>query len=408
VGNDISAPASFNSRLLSSIPQGCTGVLGSLRSWLADKITDRAHFLSEPTLLIDALIAHARTLGMPYQGGANSERDRVFALLKNDCKLCSSRVCTAGEKKSNCLSFNSSKPVPAEASDGERNFVAVSRAYVAAFNPDSLRGLSLNDMKEKIKAKQPDPKQAGPKPTHSATPIISNQAEFDSWFKSMMGAGPGNLKVVNVVASCDGEGGLSMGLGGRVTADDIPLGDKAVVNMIAPPVNCADALTKPSVHMITPRPIGSPLSVMRASRPHLRSSLAPDAGAGTPLLPNFSVSPVAGAPSARAPLSPIVAPRLAGKISSLRAALGVIADKILRSSTDDRKHALLVLLLGVIAARHFSSPIASVLASRWARIRAAVLRLVLRIVHALGVGATRISMAASAAEPQLVAAVASV
>ena len=215
VGNDISAPASFNSRLLSSIPQGCTGVLGSLRSWLADKITDRAHFLSEPTLLIDALIAHARTLGMPYQGGANSERDRVFALLKNDCKLCSSRVCTAGEKKSNCLSFNSSKPVPAEASDGERNFVAVSRAYVAAFNPDSLRGLSLNDMKEKIKAKQPDPKQAGPKPTHSATPIISNQAEFDTWFKSMMGAGPGNLKVVNVVASRDGEGGLSMGLGGQ-------------------------------------------------------------------------------------------------------------------------------------------------------------------------------------------------
>ena len=166
---------------------------------------------------------------MPYQGGANSERDRVFALLKNDCKHCSSRVCTAGEKKSNCLSFNSSKPVPAEASDGERNFVAVSRAYVAAFNPDSLRGLSLNDMKEKIKAKQPDPKQAGPKPTHSATPIISNQAEFDTWFKSMMGAGPGNLKVVNVVASRDGEGGLSMGLGGRVAADDIPLGDKAVV-----------------------------------------------------------------------------------------------------------------------------------------------------------------------------------
>ena len=118
----------------------------------------------------------------------------------------------------------------------------------------------------------------------------------------MMGAGPGNLKVVNVVASCDGEGGLSIGLGGRVTADDIPLGDKAVVNMIAPPVNCADALTKPSVHMITPRPIGSPLSVMRASRPHLRSSLAPDAGAGTPLLPYFSVSPIADAPSAQAPL----------------------------------------------------------------------------------------------------------
>jgi hypothetical protein len=126
------------------------------------------------------------------------------------------------------------------------------------------------------------------------------------------------------------------------------------------------------------------------------------------LLPDFSVSPIVDAPSARAPLPPIVPPRLTGNISSLRAALGVIADTILRSNTDDRKHALLMLLLGVIAARHFSSPIASVLASCSAQIRAAVLRLVLRIVHALGVGATRISMAASAAEPQLVAAVASV
>ena len=61
-GNHISSPASFNSRLLSSIPQGSTGtVLGSLRSWFADKITDRAHFLTEPNKLIDALLAHART-----------------------------------------------------------------------------------------------------------------------------------------------------------------------------------------------------------------------------------------------------------------------------------------------------------------------------------------------------------
>jgi hypothetical protein len=138
---------------------------------------------------------------------------------------------------------------------------------------------------------------------------------------------------------------------------------------------------------------------------HLRSSLASDAGSGTPLLPDFSVSPIADAPSALAPLSEIVQPHLAGRISSLRAALGVFAVKILRSSTDDRKQALLVFLLSVIAARHFSSPIASVLASRWAQIRAAMLRLVLRIVHALGVGATRIFMAASAAEPQFVAAV---
>ena len=104
-------------------------------------------------------------------------------MLKNNCKFCASRVCAAGEKKGNCLSFNPSKPVPADASDGERNFVGVSRAYVAAFNPDSPRGLSLNDMKETIKAKQPEPKQAGLKPT--ATPIITNQGEFDTWFRSI-------------------------------------------------------------------------------------------------------------------------------------------------------------------------------------------------------------------------------
>ena len=119
-GNHISSPASFNSRLLSSIPQGSTGgtVLGSLRSWLADKITDRAHFLSEPNKFIDALLAHARTLGMPTAVGA-SDRGQVFALYNNNCKIFSARVCTAGDKKASCICFNPSKPVPADASDGD-------------------------------------------------------------------------------------------------------------------------------------------------------------------------------------------------------------------------------------------------------------------------------------------------
>ena len=56
-GNHISSPASFNSRLLSSIPQDCPGALGSLRSWFADKITDRAHCLAEPDGRIDAIIS---------------------------------------------------------------------------------------------------------------------------------------------------------------------------------------------------------------------------------------------------------------------------------------------------------------------------------------------------------------
>jgi hypothetical protein len=90
---------------------------------------------------------------------------------------------------------------------------------------------------------------------------------------------------------------------------------------------------------------------------------------------------------------------------SLRAFIRALLVKIRGSSADDRKLALLVILLGVIIARHFSSPAASLLASRWARLRAALLRFALRLVRMLGVGASRVSMAASVAEPQLAAAV---
>jgi hypothetical protein len=66
-GNDIAAPASFYSRLLSSIPPGINGAVGTFRSWLADKITDGAPILSEPEKFVDKLLAHARTLGIPAQ-----------------------------------------------------------------------------------------------------------------------------------------------------------------------------------------------------------------------------------------------------------------------------------------------------------------------------------------------------
>ena len=41
-GDGISQPASYNARLLSSIPPSSTGHLGSLRAWHADKITRMA------------------------------------------------------------------------------------------------------------------------------------------------------------------------------------------------------------------------------------------------------------------------------------------------------------------------------------------------------------------------------
>jgi hypothetical protein len=89
-----------------------------------------------------------------------------------------------------------------------------------------------------------------------------------------------------------------------------------------------------------------------------------------------------------------------------RAAYGAIVAKISNSNSDERKSALLALALVWIAARRFSSPVTSLLAARWARVRAVLLRIALRIVRALGVGAVRVTMAASAAEPQLAGALA--
>ena len=353
-GNHISSPASFNSRLLSSIPQqGSSGtVLGSLRSWFADKITDRAHFLAEPDGLIDAILAHARTLGMPAAGGA-SDRGQVFSVFNNNCKICSARVCSAGDKKANCICFNPSKPLPADASDGERTFVFLCREYVKQFEPTTLKGLSKLDMQAKIK-----PTQVAAKPTHTAAPIISNQAEFDTWFQSMMGAGPGNLKVVNpMIAPIHDEGGLCKGQGGQLVTDDR-----------------IDVFTKPLVNMVAPRSeVASPLDAARAVRSHLRSPLSLGVESGLPAARLFSTAPPLGAPAVAAPLSRVAPPRLAGLRSSFLAVLGAFLTKIRDSNSDDRKHASLVVLLGVIVARHFSSPAAALLASRWARLRAALL-----------------------------------
>ena len=76
-GNSIQQPASFNWRLLSSMPTGM-GQIGALRSWLASKISDRAPILDDPFELIDALLRHAKTLGIT---GGESDRQRgVYAV----------------------------------------------------------------------------------------------------------------------------------------------------------------------------------------------------------------------------------------------------------------------------------------------------------------------------------------
>ena len=135
-GNDVAAPASFNARLLSSIPPTSTGPLCSLRSWLADKITDGAPFLSEPDTLIDRLLAHARTLGIPPN--AQSSVASIFAVTSaNDCGFCDSHICKAGKKIGDCLAFGPKEPALRGATVGQRDYVVTARKYVAAFKPGS-------------------------------------------------------------------------------------------------------------------------------------------------------------------------------------------------------------------------------------------------------------------------------
>jgi hypothetical protein len=400
-GNDISQPASFNARLLSSIPPSSTGHVGSLRAWLADKITDGASFLSEPESLIEKLLAHARTLGMPQGGSEARGTGGLYAVLRNDCHHCTARVCTAGAKKDDCVCFNPRKPVPAEASDGERNFVFTARKYIAICKPDSIKKISLADMKEKTKAdssdavSSPPPAPVAAGAGAAATPIISNQAEFNAWFQKSMNTTTGTRKVVNVVAPIAEEGGLA-----PMIAKPNPMRDLCV-NMIASPANCADVFTKPSVHMVTPRPHprGSPLRDSRSACPDLRSPLSTGFGHGAPVFapPRRATPPP---PSVATPL------RLLGWATVPRAAYDAIVAKISNSNSDERKSALLALALVWIAVRRFSSPVASLLAARWARVRDALLRIALRIVRALSVGAARVTMAASAAEPQLAGALA--
>ena len=403
-GNDISRPASYNARLLSSIPSNSTGLLGSLRAWLADKITDGAPFLAEPEMLIEKLLTHARTLGMPQGGSEARGSGGLFAVLRNDCKHCTARVCAAGSKKDDCICFNPRKPVPAEASDGERNFVFTARKYIAACEPkpDSIKNVSLADMKAKTKADSSDASSSpAPAPVAAAagaaaTPIISNQAEFNAWFQKSMNTSAGTRKVVNVVAPIAEEGGLT-----PVIAKPNPMHDPCV-NMIAPPFNCADAFTKPSVHMVTPRPRGSPLRDSRSACSGLRSPLSAGYGPGAPVF----APPQRAAPSRRTARPPPASLHFLGWMAVPRAAYGAIVAKISNSNSDERKSALLALALVWIAARRFSSPVTSLLAARWARVRAVLLRIALRIVRALGVGAVRVTMAASAAEPQLAGALA--
>ena len=173
-GNDVTAPSSYNARLLSSIPTGA-GQLGSLRSWLADKITDQASFLSDPDKTIDKLIAHARTLGFRETGtsGALGGEMINFIRRKGSCKLCDSNMCD-GKDKDGCFGFNKAKPFPATFAPRNRDFVEVQRKYVELFKPATLKNIRHDEMKAAIA------KATGQTGAVNAA-VISDANAFNAW-----------------------------------------------------------------------------------------------------------------------------------------------------------------------------------------------------------------------------------
>ena len=174
-GNDVTAPSSYNARLLSSIPATVGGQLGSLRSWLADKITDQAPFLSDPDKTIDKLVAHARTLGFRETGisGAPAGEMIIFIKHKGSCKLCDGYLCN-GKDKDGCFGFNKAKPIPSTCTPGQRDYIEVQRKYVELVNPATLKSVPQGTMRAVIA------KATGQSGAVNAA-VISDVNAFNAW-----------------------------------------------------------------------------------------------------------------------------------------------------------------------------------------------------------------------------------
>jgi hypothetical protein len=160
VGNSTNEPAGFYFHLLRSIGDAPDrSKLSALHQWLAGKVSDDASMLSRPDTVIQELVRHGRTLGLPengnsalaIQGGDESKKG-------NNCQYCSARPCRGrdnGGTKKACLVYNAQKPIPASASDNERNFVFQCRAYVDAVKPETLKGLAWKTITDKVKEIKP-------------------------------------------------------------------------------------------------------------------------------------------------------------------------------------------------------------------------------------------------------------
>ena len=139
-GSDVSTPAGFYHYLVQSLPMQ-DSILGKLRAWLVDKITDNADITHCPYELVTRLVSHARALGLGEQTGP----PRVMAVNRqNNCNFCDAWDCNSNNNggKPSCLVF-SNADVSAY-SPGAQRYIIGGRAYVKAHpGTTTLKGVSF-------------------------------------------------------------------------------------------------------------------------------------------------------------------------------------------------------------------------------------------------------------------------
>jgi hypothetical protein len=123
-------------RLIQANPRRSPPCCGSLRSWFADKIKDRAHFLAEPDRLIamrslHTLIRWACRLRLAPQTVARC----LLCATTTASSVCSARACNAGDKKANCICYNSRRTARGGYPHNSSQTALVFKSSISAFQP---------------------------------------------------------------------------------------------------------------------------------------------------------------------------------------------------------------------------------------------------------------------------------
>ena len=177
IGNDISEPASFNWRLLHSLPPG-THPIGALRAWLADKITDNAsEMLRTPETLIDKVVKHVKNIGVPDPGSGSGSSAFVTS-QSNKCKSCDCFGCDGQP----CLAFTTDADI-SKLSAGMQAFVRRARDYIKA-HPEVK---TIKNVKLPKSTSGANEKGLGGQPL--AAPMVAapstGRAAFEAWLEKM-------------------------------------------------------------------------------------------------------------------------------------------------------------------------------------------------------------------------------